>query len=153
MTPSLTAIRPLVTQNLLAIIVCGLVGLVLAFWLAADRAAPVRFIEGSIVPETVTPGQAVSVQWLDVWVRQCEATLSRELVGSDEIIRAYRSHPIRVPVKLGEQMSQTRFRVSANMPDGPATYRAILRFNDCGVTSRWWPIVVKVPSLHFTVHR
>lgn len=115
-----------------------------------DRDEPVEFLNGSIIPDPAIAGQSVTVRWRTNWIRKCEGITSREVVGSDKIVRAYKKEPARIPVTLGRQVSDTVFML-ATVPPGEAEYRGVLRFHECGFTSRWYPIDVTVPSLYFDV--
>jgi hypothetical protein len=116
-----------------------------------DRRAPVIFSEGEIMPRVVVGGTRVTVRWTVDWRRHCEGELSRQVVGKDQVIRAYRKRALRVPVNLGRQVSDTIFTVAKGLPAGPVLYEGIIRFPNCGVTSRQWPIEVRVPALNFVV--
>jgi hypothetical protein len=132
----------------LAVLLVGGLG---AIAIKADRAAPLAFTEGHIAPQPAAPGSVVTVNWINTWLRVCEGELSRQLIGSDGVVRAYRKHFLRVPVNLGTQRSETRFRLPPSFPQGPAVYEGLIRFRDCGMTSRIWPLEVRVPELRFSV--
>lgn len=123
----------------------------LSIFLAYDRREPLLFEHGEIVPEHAMPGERVIVRWTTDWRRQCEGVVSRDLVGSDNVIKIYRSRPLRVPAQLGRQTADTPFHLPETMPLGHAEYRAIVRFESCGITSRIWPLQLNVPALSFDV--
>lgn len=138
-------------QHVAAALVLVVSGLLITGFVTRDRAPPVSFEHGEIIPNEVRAGQRVVVRWTTHWNRQCEGELSREVSGPDNVVKAYRMRVLRVPVYLGRQTADTTFIVPIGMPPGPATYDGIIRFTDCGLTSRWHPIVVQVPQLSFTV--
>jgi len=142
---------PLWRQHIWAGTVLVLGAVTLASLVAADRTDPVILESGYIAEDPVRPGQRVHVRWTTTWQRQCEGVLSRELVGSDGVVKAYRKHFLRVPVNLGRQTSDTRFIVPEDMAQGEAVYSGIIRFHECGVTSRFVPLKVEVPEIGFSV--
>lgn len=134
----------------IAVLIVGVIG---AVSLKADRAAPLTFIDGHVLPDPAPNGSGVIVRWNIEWYRRCEGELSRQLIGSDGIVRAYQKRFIRVPVNTGKQFSDTRFTLPPSLPEGATTYEGLIRFRDCGLTSRLWPLEVKVPALTFMVVR
>jgi hypothetical protein len=130
-----------------------IVGLALGIAIKADRAKPVLFVQATISPDPAIVGAMVNVRWTDVWYRRCEGELSRQIVSSDGVIHAYRKHIMRIPVDLGQQQIDIPFFLPRGIPAGETIYQAVVRFNNCGITSRWWPLEVSVPSLTFDVTR
>lgn len=126
-------------------------GAVGAIAIKTDRAAPLTMIEGHIMPDTVSSGERVTVRWQVDWRRICEGELSRQLIGSDKIVRAYQKRFVRIPVNVGTQYSDTPFKLPPGLPAGETTYEGIIRFRDCGITSRFVPLEVKVPPVYFNV--
>jgi len=116
-----------------------------------DRQPPVVFFAASVDPVIAAPGTKVGLTIWDTWTRACSGDVSREIVGSDGVIHAYRIKTARVPVRMGTQKFVTQFYVPHSMPPGPATYQSVVRFEDCGVTSRLWPLEVTIPPVKITV--
>lgn len=150
MTTTLAFSRPMLRQHALAALVMIGAGVGIAAIIGVDRAAPLRFEAGEILPDPAKPGTLLRVRWRTQWLRKCEGVNSRELVGSDAVIRPYAKYVMRIPAFLGEQTADTEFWLPWTMPSGPTTYRAVIRFDNCGYTSRWWPIEVRVPDVQFT---
>ena len=121
--------------------------------LDADRAPPVEFIEGTILPSLVIAGQRAQVRWNVDWKRQCSGLVSRELYDAEHQVRRYKPFIPPVPVQLGSQSVINEFWAFSSLPAGETKYRAIIRFTNCGFTSRWWPIELRVPDLTFQVMR
>jgi len=139
--------RPMLMQHILALATClTLIGLV-----AFDRRPPLAFLQGEVVPQQVAPGSIVHVRWTTQWSRQCLGMVSRDIVGSDGVIRIYARHSLRIPAALGVQSSDTPFTLSNALPQGNTRYRAVVQFETCGLTSRIWPLSVDAPTLAFKV--
>lgn len=123
-------------------------------FVVVDRRDPVSFVDGLIIPDPVMAGQVVIVRRSVVWYRACEAEVSREVVGSDQIIHPYVKFTLRIPIRLGPQVAESQ--QSLQLPGGlptraSAAYHAVLRFHRCGLTSRAWPLVVDAPPISFHV--
>jgi hypothetical protein len=139
--------RPMLLQHVLALVTCLALGMGLLF----DRRPPLQFSHGAIVPVVAAPGATVHVRWNTIWRRQCLGMVSRDIVGSDNVIRIYRRHELRVPASLGPQTSDTPFALTNALPPGRTEYRAVIQFDNCGITSRLWPLTVDVPKLVFEI--
>ena len=145
------AVRQVADRHAFLAPLAAVFAVALVLLIAFDRKAPLTFLQGEVRPEMPVAGQTVSVRWHTIWNRRCQGTVSREIVGPDLIIRAYRRHWLRVPVRLGQQVSDTDFQLDKALPVGATIYRAVVRFEDCGLTSRLWPIEVVAPELWFDV--
>jgi len=132
----------------IGVLMLGAVG---AIAIKADRATPLTMIEGEIVPDTIRSGERITVRWLNHWNRICEGELSRQLIGSDKIVRAYQKRFVRIPINVGMQYSDTEFKLPPGLPPGETTYEGVVRFRECGFTSRFVPLEVKVPPVYFNV--
>ena len=139
-----------VIENFLIIPIVTALGLgIIAF----DRRDPINFVAGEIIPANPQAGKDVTVRWTTEWSRACEAVVSREVVGSDLIVKGYLKYDLRIPTRLGQQTSDTTFTLAQAHPSGLTAYRANLHFHSCGLTSRLWPITVETPPLYFQVAR
>jgi len=116
-----------------------------------DRRDPLEYISGEILPSAPVPGDRVVVRWKTHWYRACEAVVSREIVGSDLVVRPYLKFDLRIPTRMGEQVSDNPFALSETLPHGLTSYRATLRFPNCGVTSWFVPLTVQTGDLFFQV--
>lgn len=134
-------------QHVLAAVACTAIVSLVTF----DRRIPLEHIAGEIIPHNVKAGADVAVRWKIIWHRACEATVSRELVGSDLVVRAYQKYQLRIPTTMGQQVGEAQFVIAASQPPGLTAYRASLRFHDCGLTSRVWPLTIETPVLYFDV--
>jgi len=137
----------MLSQHMLALATC----LVLIAAVAFDRRPPLLFLQGEIIPDSVAPGATVSARWRTEWRRQCMGMVSRDIVGSDGVIRIYARHSLRVPASVGVQLSDTPFVLSNALPKGRTEYRAVVQFESCGLTSRLWPLSIEAPRLLFDV--
>lgn len=151
MNSTLVFSRAMISQHVFAAaaaVVLAIAGI--SAW-SFDRRAPLTFEGGHILPVKVTPGTPVNVRWHTVWHRQCEGVVSREVTGSDGVIRPYAKVTLRIPINVGDQTSDTSFWIPHTMPTGRARYAATVRFERCGYTSGWWPIEVRTPPVWFDV--
>ena len=120
---------------------------------AYDRRDPLTFVEASISPDPAVAGREAILRWHTEWSRACEAVVSRELIGSDRIVRAYVAYRLRIPTRVGLQTADIEFRIPPAIPQGETVYRAVMRFSSCGITSRFAPLVVETPEVRFNVKR
>ena len=141
--------RAWVVENILVVpFIVAVIG-AFALW---DHREPMEHIRGKIVPNPAMPGQQVTVRWSSNWYRTCEASVHREIVTSDLIVRRYLPYKL-MPVRLGEQTSETSFMLNEMQPPGLTSHRSTLRFDECGLLSRFWPIEIHSPPLYFEVAR
>ena len=94
-------------------------------------------------------GADISVTRHTLWRRRCDGYIFREIVGSDRLVRPYTRSQIRVPAQLGFQSVRSTFRAPLDLPTGEAIYRSVVKFYECGVTSRFWPLEVEIPEITF----
>ena len=128
--------------------------LVLVVLVVIDRRDPMSFGDGRVIPDPARAGQVVTARRSVVWYRACEAEVSREVVGSDRIVRPYVKFTLRIPTRLGPQVvdSQPNIQLPIGLPaHAQNSYQAVLRFHRCGLTSRVWPLVVDAPPIFFDV--
>ena len=131
----------------------GLLSVGLIIGIVYDRRPPLEYIAGEVIPERPHPGQDITARWTANWSRLCEAVVSREIVGSDLIVRPYLKFNLRIPTRLGIQTRDAPFALGDTLPLGLTAYHATLRFHDCGLTSWLWPITLNQPPLYFQVGR
>lgn len=115
-----------------------------------DRAPPFEYITTEVTPELPEPGQEIIVRRRVIWHRICEGEAWTEIVGADRIVVIY-DRGTRYPSQLGEQVSERAIILPKVMIDGPAVYRGIIRFKDCGLTSGLWPLEVSYMAVTFEV--
>lgn len=115
-----------------------------------DRAPPFEYITTEITPDRPEPGQEIYVRRRVIWHRICEGEAWTEIVGADRIVVIY-DRGTRYPSQLGEQVSDRAIMLPKAMTEGPAVYRGIIRFKDCGLSSGLWPLEVRYMSVTFDV--
>jgi len=123
-------------------------------WLTADRPPPMVFWGGEVTPNPIVLDGAdrlADAEWFGTWRKSCAGRIEAEVVDADKKKHAYVQQRIKPPPNLGDAFSQIKFAVPAILPAGRAYYHAVIRFRDCGLTSKIWPIEVGVPDLYFTV--
>lgn len=137
--------KPMLKQHFIA--AASVIALIVGVYV--DRRDPFTIIEGGIEPSTIQAGQTIYVTRHTDWRRRCDGYIFREVVGSDRLIRPYTRAQIRVPAQLGPQTVKSTFRAPLDLPAGETVYRAVVKFYECGVTSRFWPLEVEVPEVSF----
>ncbi len=135
-----------IAQHCIVAPIVIMVALWLVWLLSIDRADPLSLEHAEMSPNPAYAGQYVTARWSLTWGRRCEGETSREIVGSDDVIRAYAKEATRMPSILGRQRVDKGFTLPASLPPGPAIYRAIMRFPKCGITSAVWPLTVRAPD-------
>ena len=143
--------RPMLRQHLIAAAVTLLAAASVYAIVAYDRADPVVYEQGRVLPDPAHAGQRVVFLWNLDWRRRCQATVLRDIVGADNVVRRYKSFTTNLPVKLGPQSVENSGALPVSLPPGQAIYRAVLIFNDCGLTARWWPLQLATPEIRFAV--
>jgi hypothetical protein len=122
------------------------------FAIAWDRRPPIHFTDVSVIPEVAAPGADVNVAMELTYDRLCQGQASRSIVASDGTIHPYIGHPLHLPNAVGgDQYRDIPFKLPEVMSAGRATYHGSVSFNDCGWTSRLYPIVVATPDVSLTI--
>lgn len=141
-------------------ILCNYVGIALGILVAApigimllDRREPITLHSGQIVPDTVRPGQTVTVLWRVTENRPCDGEVARRVVDSSGKIHEFRREPT-VYHLVGERGVQTfsgPFTMPDGMVDGPAYYTTS-GYRWCNVLQKLiWPIPFQGPRVTFNV--
>lgn len=133
----------------IAAITMGLVALAVTF-LLVDRRPPFEYISSEISPRQVYPGGSITIHRHVIWHRMCEGVAWTEIVSADRIITNY-DRGSRAPYELGDIKADRTLALPQSIRPGLATYRGVIKFNHCGITSRWWPIEVPYQEINFEV--
>lgn len=118
--------------------------------LMVDRRPPVEYIATDITPRAVYPGGTITIHRHVVWHRKCEGTALTEVVSADRIVTNY-DRNTRSPYELGDTRADRTIALPKTIAPGTTTYRGVLKFPNCGLTSRWWPIEVPYQEVTFEV--
>lgn len=146
-SPSKIAIKEHVFPALASTVIALSIALLLAF----DRRPPFEYLSTAIRPNTITPGQTIVVQRHVVWRRKCEGIAFTEIVNnSDRIVTIY-DRGVRYPFELGETYAERSISLPLAMRSGSATYRGVIKFESCGLTSRLFPIEVPYQEVSFEI--
>ena len=155
---SLAALRLTFIHHLYALV--GSVAMVLSVVTAwqIDRAAPFEYIRTEISPSPAVEGQTVTVTRYVIWHRQCDGQVFREVVKPSGQIAIYDRGYRPFPAMLGPQSAASSFvlptvMLSPDMTRGVALYRGRVRFTNCGLTSRVWPIDIPFREEPFEIVR
>lgn len=126
--------------------------LVLALWggIAYDRRPPFEYISTEITPRMAQPGQSIIVHRHVRWHRRCEGEAWTEIVSADRIVTVY-DKGYRFPSELGDTFAERSIALPVAMRSGTATYRGMIRFHNCGITSRFSPVEVPYQEASFEV--
>jgi hypothetical protein len=122
-------------------------------FLAYDRRPPITFENGMAITGTVSPGETAKVDWTVKVSRPCQGEIKRSITGSNGVVHPYEPRPEPRPVPPPAPPSPVPYErtsdvpVPMGVPSGEAKYRVAVSFDDCGVTSRWVPIVVNAPTV------
>lgn len=143
--------RPMRRQQWIAGLIALALLIVVSTALAFDRAAPVNLVSGEVIPENARPGGAVTFRWHTTWYRSCRASVYREVIGSDDVVRIYKPYRASYPARLGRQTIDTEDTLATSIPPGHSSYRAVFIFEECGITSRWFPLRIETPDIIFNV--
>jgi hypothetical protein len=145
----------LLRQHLQAFLTVSISSVFIFILVQFDRSPPLSYPADRtgvfIEPDPVKPGGSITQHRKFTWHRRCEATVYREVVGSNNIVRAYDAVKTRFPIYLGDQQGANTLVLPNGIPPGPAKLRVLYKFDECGITSRWWPLEVVVPELDFEV--
>ncbi len=133
----------------------ALTSMALAFltvgFLVFDRRPPFEYINTEIAPHTVSPGDSITI-WRHVyWHRQCEGEAWTEIVSDSDRIITFYDRGSRYPSELGDTRAARILVLPQTLRPGSATYRGTIRFAQCGLTSRWNPLVVPYQEVTFDV--
>ncbi len=131
-------------------VVAALIGTIAAA-LVIDRRPPFEYVSTQITPTQAVAGQSIVVHRHVVWHRQCEGFAFTEIVNeADHIVTIY-DRGVRYPAELGDTQAERSIALPLTMRPGLATYRGVIRFSSCGITSRWRPIEVPYQEVRFEV--
>lgn len=153
-----------------------LVSVVVALFFLVDRSPPIQFIEGSVEPEVITPGDSLTVRRAIVWTRfNCSNVVTahiRDVNGlqhkqmnfsaptPDEALCQRETReanrkaglPTDRPICIVRSVSAPPARgvqTTKNMAAGPATYHVEVEFR-CGLLGNYMdPIRVVAPPIRF----
>lgn len=115
--------------------------------LAYDRRPPVVFEAGKVISQTVVPGDTAQIDWIVKVARVCHGGVQRIITGNDGFVHTTKVEPASPPPAPGTYQRESELPIPRGLPSGEATYKVELSFNDCGLTSRWIPIVVSSPTV------
>jgi len=142
-----TTMRGLVICHLYKATIAVVVTASIMLFLAYDRRPPVTFQNGTVLTQTVAPGGTAQVDWTVKIARVCDGGIQRFITGTDGVIHYYQPTPARPPPAPGVYERQGDIIVPKGLPAGNATYQVALTFDNCGITSRWVPIIVNSPAV------
>lgn len=126
------------------------VALVAAVLLAYDRRTPFEYVSTTIRPSSVVAGDTIVVQRHVIWHRQCEGVAFTEIVSNDRIITTYDTG-VRYPFALGESYADRSISLPLSIRPGAATYRGVIKFSTCGLTSRVVPLSKSYQEVPFEI--
>lgn len=135
-------VRPAIWSVVLLTVIVGT--------LLYDRRPPFEYVSTQISPQIARAGGQIVIHRHVIWYRQCEGIAWTEIVGADRVITAY-DRGTRSPYELGDVHASRIITLPQAMRQGEATYRGVIRFSRCGLTSRWWPIEVPYQEVSFEV--
>ncbi len=142
---------PTLKLHLQAAIGSMALALVVTGFLVFDRRAPFEYISTEVTPRPVSAGSAIVVHRHVVWNRRCEGEAWTEIVSEvDRTVTNY-DRAARYPFELGDTFAERTILLPWTMRPGAATYRGVIRFSACGLTSRWRPIDVPYQQVTFEV--
>ena len=126
-----------------------------ALSVAYDRRPPFEYLETNIGPQPAQAGKEITVSRSVIWYRQCEGEAWTELVTPKGYVIP-RERALRYPSFLGHTMGVShillpRDMIPENETYGSATYRGVIKFKNCGFTSRLWPLEVPYQETTFQV--
>lgn len=152
---NLALIKSAFAEHLRAAAGTLLIVIPLGVWLHFDRMPPLEYIRTELSPSPAVEGGSLTVTRYVNWTRKCDGEIYRELVRPNGQLVNYTKNYRPYPYRLGEQSGSTTFRLPTMLMSGEqsgvAIYRGRLRFLNCGVTSRWWPIEVSFQEVSFPV--
>jgi hypothetical protein len=120
-------------------------------FLVFDRRAPFEYLSTEIVPRIVYPGQTITVRRHVYWHRQCQGEAWTEIVSDTDRIITFYDRGTRYPAELGDTRADRSIQLPQTLRPGSATYRGTIKFPNCGLTSRWSPIIVPYQEVSFEV--
>lgn len=132
-----------------ALLSMGVVALAVGF-LLVDRRPPFEYVSSAISPVISYPGGSITVHRHVIWSRACEGVAWTEVVSADRIITNY-DRGVRAPYELGDVRADRTLALPQSMRPGLATYRGVMKFSHCGLTSRLKPIEVPFQEVTFEV--
>ena len=136
-----------VRQHLYAATTSMVIALSFVTVLSFDRWLPFEYLQTTIRPDPAQPGKPIIVHRNVNWRRQCEGVAWTEIVSSDSVVTVY-DRGVRYPAFIGHTTTERKITLPIAMPEGPATYRGVIKFNKCGLTSRWWPLEVEYQQIN-----
>lgn len=145
-------ITKLFEKHLVPAVTAVVLVVLLPIALAFDRRPPYRYYHTEIQPTDAHPGDEIVIVRQGTWRRLCEGTAYSEIIGSDRIIHLY-DHGLRYPTELDYVSVNRTLKLPLSLSAGPAIYRGVIRFANCGITSQWWPLEVEFQSVVFNVIR
>jgi hypothetical protein len=130
----------------------GSILIVLTLWglITYDRREPFEYVSTEITPRIAQAGQSIIVHRHVRWHRRCEGEAWTEIVSVDRIVTAY-DKGYRFPSELGDTYAERSISLPMAMRSGTTTYRGVIRFSACGLTSRLWPLEVPYQEATFEV--
>lgn len=137
-------------------VMAGVTTVLLAFlgvvsWVL-DRQPPIAINEIKLAPTMPFSGDQIVVQKDVEWKRRCRGVAYRSITTADKEVRVYIRETLEPPADLDRPGTHvTRVSLSHGVTSGKATYRSSIVFYDCGLTTRWWPIVVNGPEVEIQV--
>ncbi len=152
------AARHVVVGHLRAAIGAALLVLAGSFFLYRDRSPPFEYVSTDITPRPAQEGGVAHVTRHVIWHRHCDGEIYREIVKPSGQIALYDRAYRPFPSHLGSQSATSTFELptlilSPNAERGKAVYRGRVRFRECGLTSRLWPIEIEFQEVEFDVVR
>lgn len=123
-----------------------------------DRRAPLVYVDTKVVPEPARAGGDITVHRYVEWRRQCGGEASTEIVSPKGYVYRRAMTTPAVPAGLGYASVTTTWTLPADLlaegdTIGTATYRGVIRFRDCGITSWILPLSISYQERHFDVRR
>lgn len=146
-----TPIRSILKEHAYPAMVSMALALTIALFLVVDRRPPFEYVSTIIRPIVASSGDTIVVERHVIWHRQCEGVAFTEIVNNaDHIITIY-DKGVRYPSELGDTRVERSISLPLNMRSGTATYRGVIKFASCGITSRFHSIDVPYQEATFEI--
>jgi hypothetical protein len=117
-------------------------------YMLADTQPPYEYVSARIEPETVEPGQTVTVHWHLKINRKCKGINQRQVADSQGRIVNY-DPTIAAGLSVSEKFS-VAFTAPRGLAPGPAKYRVISNYS-CNLMQSFFPLHVVTPDVSFFV--
>jgi hypothetical protein len=123
-----------------------------------DRRPPLKYIDTKIVPTITRPGGDITVHRYVEWSRYCRGEATTDIISPKGYVFHRQMATPAIPPSLGFASVATSWTLPLDLladgdTVGTATYRGIIRFNDCGFTSWFVPLTVSYQEREFEVRR